>query len=65
MMPQLPDDDDAVLTPGDLAKLFRVDPKTVSRWAQSGRVPCFTTPGGHRRFFVRDVRPLLGPERSP
>jgi len=48
-----------LMTPGEVASLFRVDPKTVSRWAISGRIPSLLTPGGHRRFRESDVRSLL------
>lgn len=47
------------LTPGEVAALFNVDPKTVTRWANSGRLVSFTTPGGHRRFQVDEVRKLM------
>ena len=50
---------DRLMTPGEVASLFRVDPKTVSRWAISGRIPSVRTPGGHRRFRESDVRSLL------
>lgn len=50
---------DRLMTPGEVANLFRVDPKTVSRWAISGRIPSVRTPGGHRRFRETDVRALL------
>ncbi len=38
------------LTPGEVASLFRVDPKTVHRWATEGRIAAWRTPGNHRRF---------------
>lgn len=44
-----------LLTTGEVARLFRVDPKTVTRWAKEGRLPFFRTPGGHRRFREEDV----------
>ncbi len=34
----------------DVARLLRVSPKTVSRWAREGRLPHLVTLGGHRRF---------------
>jgi excisionase family DNA binding protein len=49
-----------LLTPGEVAALFRVDPKTVTRWAASGRISSIRTPGGHRRFRESEVRELLG-----
>jgi excisionase family DNA binding protein len=47
------------LTPGEVAALFRVDPKTVTRWAAAGRIGSIRTPGGHRRFRESEVRALL------
>ena len=48
-----------LLTPGEVAMLFRVDPKTVTRWAAAGRISSIRTPGGHRRFRESEVRALL------
>jgi excisionase family DNA binding protein len=48
-----------LLTPGEVALLFRVDPKTVTRWASAGRSGSVRTPGGHRRFRESEVRDLL------
>lgn len=50
---------DRLLTPGEVAQLFRVDPKTVTRWAAAGRISSIRTPGGHRRFRESEVRELL------
>jgi excisionase family DNA binding protein len=50
---------DRLLTPGEVASLFRVDPKTVTRWASAGRISSIRTPGGHRRFRESEVRALL------
>jgi excisionase family DNA binding protein len=50
---------DRLLTPAEVAALWRVDPKTVSRWAAAGRVSSIRTPGGHRRFRESEVRALL------
>ncbi|ABK52032.1 DNA binding domain, excisionase family [Acidothermus cellulolyticus 11B] len=56
---------DRLLTPGEVANLFRVDPKTVTRWAASGRIGSIRTPGGHRRFRESEVRALLRGESAP
>ncbi len=48
-----------LLTPGEVAQMFRVDPKTVTRWASAGRIGSIRTPGGHRRFRESEVRGLL------
>ncbi|SCL37815.1 DNA binding domain-containing protein, excisionase family [Micromonospora pallida] len=53
------DTGDRLLTPGEVAALFRVDPKTVTRWAAAGRIGSIRTPGGHRRFRESEVRALL------
>jgi excisionase family DNA binding protein len=53
------DSADPLLTPAEVAALFRVDPKTVTRWAATGRLRSLRTPGGHRRFRESDVRALL------
>ncbi len=50
---------DRLLTPGEVASLFRVDPKTVTRWATAGRIGSIRTPGGHRRFRESEVRTML------
>lgn len=47
------------LTPGEVAALFRVDPKSVTRWGKEGRLRSIRTPGGHRRFFRAEVEALL------
>lgn len=48
-----------VMTPREVADLFRVDPKTVSRWAKEGRIESFLTLGGHHRFLRSSVDALL------
>lgn len=51
-----------VMTPGEVARLFRVDPKTVTRWIKEGRFPkgCFfRTPGGHHRFYRKQVEEMF------
>lgn len=53
--------DDDLLLPGELAALFRVDPKTVTRWADAGRIRSIRTPGGQHRFRWADVRVFLQP----
>jgi excisionase family DNA binding protein len=56
--------EDRLLTPREVAALFRVDPKSVSRWATAGRIGCVRTPGGHRRFRESEVRALLDGEAT-
>lgn len=53
------DPQERLMTPGEVATLFRVDPKTVTRWAAAGRIRSIRTPGGHRRFLESEVQALL------
>ncbi len=48
-----------LLTPSEVAALFRVDPKTVTRWAKAGKLSCVKTLGGHRRYLASEVNSLL------
>lgn len=50
---------DRLLTPAEVADLFRVDPKTVTRWAKAGKLSSLRTIGGHRRYRESEVRALL------
>jgi len=47
------------MTPAEVATLFRVDPKTVTRWADAGKLTAIRTLGGHRRFRQDEVQNLL------
>ena len=51
--------DDSLLTPAEVAALFRVDPKTVTRWAKAGKLSSIRTLGGHRRYRADEVRRFL------
>jgi excisionase family DNA binding protein len=51
--------DNELLTPGEVAVMFRVDPKTVTRWARAGKISAVRTLGGHRRFRASEIRQLL------
>ena len=50
---------EALLTPAEVASMFRVDPKTVTRWAKSGKLTSIRTLGGHRRYREAEVKALL------
>ena len=50
---------EVLLTPSEVAGLFRVDPKTVTRWAKAGKLTSIRTLGGHRRYKESEVRALL------
>ena len=48
-----------LLTPAEVVALFRVDPKTVTRWAKAGKLTSIRTLGGHRRYKESEVKALL------
>jgi excisionase family DNA binding protein len=48
-----------LMVPAEVAALFGVDPKTVTRWARSGRLSSIKTPGGHHRYRATEVHALL------
>lgn len=52
-------EDNDLLTPAEVADLFRVNPKTVTRWAQAGKVSVVRTLGGHRRFRRSEIEAQL------
>jgi excisionase family DNA binding protein len=52
-------DQEVLLTPAEVAKVFRVDPKTVTRWAKAGKITAIRTLGGHRRYRQSEVQALL------
>ena len=54
-----------LLTPRQVAEMFRVDPKTVARWASNGWIGSLRTPGGHRRFRESEVLALLAERAVP
>src|SRR3546814_20062581 len=49
---------EALLTPSEVAALFRVNPKTVTRWARSGKLTASRTLGGTGRFKASQIRPV-------
>jgi excisionase family DNA binding protein len=55
-----PNDTESLLTPAEVAAMFRVDPKTVTRWAKAGKLSAIRTLGGHRRYREAEVKELLG-----
>lgn len=48
--------EEQLLTPDEVGALYRVDPRTVIRWAASGWPPAVRTPGGRWRFRPAAVR---------
>ena len=54
-----PQEGSDLLTPSEVAAIFRVSPKTVTRWAQAGKLSSTRTLGGHRRYRASEVLELL------
>ena len=44
-----------ILSTADVARMFSVTETTVKRWADEGTLRCHKTPGGHRKFEMRQV----------
>ena len=56
--PRTTTEDEELLTPAEVAAMFRVDPKTVTRWAKAGKLSSIRTLGGHRRYRASEVARL-------
>jgi excisionase family DNA binding protein len=60
MTPKQPFQPGRLLTPSEVAELFGVDPKTITRWDKAGKLPAgIRTLGGHRRWHETDIRAML------
>ena len=57
--------EERLLKSGEAAAMFRVDRRTLARWAKEGLITSIRTPGGHRRFRESEVRQLLAREVRP
>ena len=62
-MARLPDAE-VLLTPKEVAARFHVNPKTVTRWSNNGKIACIKTAGGHRRYRLEEVQKLLNGSQS-
>jgi len=51
------------LSLGPASAMLGVDPDTLRRWADGGRVRAFSTPGGHRRFSRADLQQVARSRR--
>jgi excisionase family DNA binding protein len=58
-------DYDDLMTPGEVARAFRVDPRTVVKWAHAGKLHAILTPGGIRRYGAAEVNALLAGSVQP
>ncbi len=52
------------LTLGEACQFLGVHPTTLREWVDAGMLPSFRTPGGHRRFDVRDLQSFLQHRKS-
>jgi excisionase family DNA binding protein len=53
------------LSLGPASRLLGIDPDTLRRWADQGRVRSWTTPGGHRRFDRSALEQVAASRRRP
>mgnify|MGYP001593041274 CR=1 FL=1 len=59
------DHDDILLTPAEVAEIFRVDGATIRKWAKNGALKYTYLPGGRmRRYYQEDVYAVLRGEGS-
>lgn len=47
------------LTPHQAAQLLGVSPDTVKVWGDKGKIPCWRTPTGHRRYRRSDIDAII------
>jgi DNA-binding transcriptional MerR regulator len=55
----IPDPSERLLHAGEVARMFRVDPRTVARWGRDNLIRRVRTPGGSWRYFEADALALL------
>jgi excisionase family DNA binding protein len=63
--PPTSEEHEELLTPSEVAAMFRVNPKTVTRWARSGKISAIRTLGGHRRFHKSEITRILAESGEP
>ncbi len=51
--------DNRLLTRAEVAEIFQVSPSTITRWADTGKLPAVKTLGGHRRYEAKVVLGLV------
>lgn len=52
-------------TPAEVATLFRVDVRSVRRWAVAGKLAHFRTPGGARRYYADEIDRMIENGEQP
>jgi excisionase family DNA binding protein len=58
-------DAEQLLTSHEVGDLLQVNPSSVKKWVNEGRIPAFRTPGGHRRIKVGDLVEFLDRHDMP
>lgn len=48
-----------LFTTEDLSKMFQVSKSTIKRWTEEGKLHCFRTPGGHRKFNQSSIQEFI------
>lgn len=48
----------ALITPDEASELLGVEPRTIARWSDNGRLWRTWTAGGHRRYDLAEVTAL-------
>lgn len=61
--PYIPDHPSGLMTAAEVAAVFRVSARTVSRWERSGRLISIRTPSGRRRYRIAEVRALVAEQQ--
>ena len=54
-----------LLTSHEVGALLQVNPSSVKKWVNEGRIAAFRTPGGHRRIRVADLVDFLHRHAMP
>jgi len=64
MFLDMPIESTDLLSPSEVARLFGVQPQSIVRWTNAGRLTAVKTPGGHRRYRREDVDRLLAEDQA-
>lgn len=58
-------DAEQLLTSHEVGALLQVNPSSVKKWVNEGRIAAFRTPGGHRRIRAADLVDFLDEHKMP
>lgn len=59
------ENDDRMLSPREVAQIFGVCAKTITRWDKAGKLNSTRTLGGHRRFLKSEVESAMTRKMFP